>query len=288
MTDISVIKMIISKAVWRIYPSWVNDELRAWEGLGHWGMFWARLSRDDFRSTLEIISFHSRVMFVSKSFLVSRAFERFGAKRSSSGTFCFDDALEIFLKTPLRHRAFFFCELRLRPGVFFWKFPFFFPKQSRCYLPDSYGDQWRIQDFEKGGGGQEEAEGVSCRSECGCSRNSAALGRSSSCLGGPGASSPGKFWKFNCQNMHFFTHFEGLDSLSSWRQYASFLYPNPKPDHSFYTRAHNCALLSIEKKDWGSPERGGGHGPFAPPPPLDPPLAIPRLSKALWWWYVEN
>ena len=36
-----------------------------------------------------------------------------------------------------------FCELRLRglrPQVFFWKFPFFFPKQSRCYLPDRYGD----------------------------------------------------------------------------------------------------------------------------------------------------
>ena len=24
--------------------------------------------------------------------------------------------------------------------VFFWKFPFFLPKQSRCYLPDRYGD----------------------------------------------------------------------------------------------------------------------------------------------------
>ena len=69
MTDISVIKMIISVAVWRIYPSWVNDKLRAWEGLGHSGMFWARLSRDDFRSKLEIISFLSRVMSVSKSFL---------------------------------------------------------------------------------------------------------------------------------------------------------------------------------------------------------------------------
>ena len=60
--------MIISVAVWRIYPSWVNDKLRAWEGLGHSRMFWARLSRDDFRSKLEIISFLSRVMSVSKSF----------------------------------------------------------------------------------------------------------------------------------------------------------------------------------------------------------------------------
>ena len=95
--------------------------LRAWEGLGHSRMFWARLSRDDFRSKLEIISFLSRVMSVSKSFFVSRAFERFGAKLSSSGAFGFDDVLEVFLKTPLRHRAF-FCELRLhglRPQVFF-------------------------------------------------------------------------------------------------------------------------------------------------------------------------
>ena len=38
-------------------------------------MFWARLSRDDFRSKLEIISSLSKVMSVSKSFFVSRAFE---------------------------------------------------------------------------------------------------------------------------------------------------------------------------------------------------------------------
>ena len=89
-----------------VYPSWVNDKLRAWEGPGHSGMIWARLSRDDFRSKLEIISFFSRVMFISKSFFVSRAFVRFGAKPSSSGAFGFDGALELFLKTPLRHRAF--------------------------------------------------------------------------------------------------------------------------------------------------------------------------------------
>ena len=139
MTDISVIKMIISVAVWRIYPSWVNDKLRAWEGLGHSVMFWARLSRDDFRSKLEIISFLSRVMSVSKSFFVSRAFERFGAKCSSSGAFELDDVLGLFLKTPLRQRAF-FCELWLRPQVFLENFLSFFPKQSRFYLPDSYGD----------------------------------------------------------------------------------------------------------------------------------------------------
>ena len=80
MTDISVIKMIISVAVWRIYLSWLNDKLRAWEGFGHSRMFWARLSRDDFRSKLEIISFLSRVMSVSKSFCCFPRFWRFGAK----------------------------------------------------------------------------------------------------------------------------------------------------------------------------------------------------------------
>ena len=116
----------------------MNDKLWAWEGLGHSGMFWARLSRDDFRSKLEIIFFPSGVMSVSKSFFVSRAFERFGAKRSSSGAFGFDDVLGLFLKTPLRHRAFFANSYY--DHKYFLKVPFFFPKQSRFYLPDSYGD----------------------------------------------------------------------------------------------------------------------------------------------------
>ena len=102
MTDISVIKMIISVAVWRIYPSWVNDKLWAWEGLGHSGMFWARLSGDDFRSKLEIISFLSSYPHFEE-FFVSRAFAKFGAKRPSPAAFGFDDVLELFLKTALRH-----------------------------------------------------------------------------------------------------------------------------------------------------------------------------------------
>ena len=116
----------------------MNDKLRAWEGLGHSGMFWARLSRDDFRSKLEIISFLSRVMSVSKSFFVSRAFERFGAKCSSFGAFGFDDVLGLFLKTPLRHRAFFANSDY--DHKYFLKNSFLFPEQSRFYLPDSYGD----------------------------------------------------------------------------------------------------------------------------------------------------
>ena len=85
-----------------------------------------RLSRDDFRSKLENISFLSRVMFISKSFSVSRAFVRFGAKRSSSGAFGFDDALELFLKTPLCLRAFFLRTLNMTTRSFFENFLYFF------------------------------------------------------------------------------------------------------------------------------------------------------------------
>ena len=68
MTDISVIKMIISGAVWRVYSSLVNGRLRAWERLSHSGMFSARLSMGDFRSKLEIISFLSGYMSVRSVF----------------------------------------------------------------------------------------------------------------------------------------------------------------------------------------------------------------------------
>ena len=107
----SVIKMIISVAVWRIYPSWVNDKLRAWEGLGHSGMFWAhgRGSRGTIfvRSSKLSLFFPELFPFRRAFFFVSRAFERFGSKCSSSGAFELDDVLGLFLKTPLRHRAFF-------------------------------------------------------------------------------------------------------------------------------------------------------------------------------------
>ena len=49
-----------------------------------------------FSFELEIISFLSRVMSVSKSFFVSRALERIGAKRSSSWALGFDDVFEVF------------------------------------------------------------------------------------------------------------------------------------------------------------------------------------------------
>ena len=121
---ISVIKMIISVAVWRIYPSWVNEKLWAWEGVGHSGMFWARLSRDDFRSKLEIISFLSRVMFISKSFLFPalckiwrQTFEQWGFWFRRCLGALFENcarSLGIFLRTPTTTTS------------IFWKFLFFF------------------------------------------------------------------------------------------------------------------------------------------------------------------
>ena len=145
MTDISVIKMIISVAVWRIYPSWVNDKLWAWEGLGHSGMFWARLSRDDFHSKLEIISFPSRVMSVSKNFFVSRAFERFGAKCSSSGAFGFDDVLGLFLKTSAPSPGIFFLRTHC-DHKYFLKISFLFFKAEPVLLA---WQLWRSQVWAK-------------------------------------------------------------------------------------------------------------------------------------------
>ena len=107
-------------------------------------MFWARLSRDNFRSKLEIISFLSRVKFISKSFFVSRAFVRFGAKRSIAEAFGFDDVLKLFLK--LRSvTGHLFANSDFDLEYFFLKITFLFSKQSRCYLPNSYGDSWAEQ-----------------------------------------------------------------------------------------------------------------------------------------------
>ena len=132
MTDISVIKMITWVAAWRIYPSWVNDKLRGVGGtrplrnvLGE-----TLAGRFSFEGRNYLFSFPSYVNF--EEFFVSRAFVKFGAKHSSAGAFGFDDVFELFWN-PLGHRAS-FCEVRLRPEVFFENFH---SNQSRCYLPDS-------------------------------------------------------------------------------------------------------------------------------------------------------
>ena len=66
---------------------------------------------------------------------ISRAFERFGAKRSSSESFGFDDVLEVFLRTPLRHHVFFWSPTTTTS--IFWKLSSFVPKQ--IYFSDRYG-----------------------------------------------------------------------------------------------------------------------------------------------------
>ena len=71
-------------------------------------------------------------MSVSKSFSVSRAFERFGAKRSSSGAFGFDDVFEVFLKTPF-HRGHFFANSDYDHG-YFLKISFLFSKAEPVLL----------------------------------------------------------------------------------------------------------------------------------------------------------
>ena len=79
--------------------------------------------RFSFEARNYLFSFPSYVHF--EEFFVSRAFVKFGAKRSSPGAFGFDDVLELFLKTAPGHWAF-SCELRLRPRVFFENFYSFF------------------------------------------------------------------------------------------------------------------------------------------------------------------
>ena len=71
-------------------------------------------------------------MSFSKSFYASRAFERFGAKRSSSGAFGFDDVLEVFLKTPLLHRA--FSANSVYDHGYFLKIYFIFSKEEPVLL----------------------------------------------------------------------------------------------------------------------------------------------------------
>ena len=130
--DISVIKMIISVAIWRIYLSWVNDKFRAWEGLGHSGMFWARLSRDDFRSKLENISFLSRVcssrrvfFFVPPRFckIWYRIYIRALLVSTTSWRSSWNSARSVGIFFANSH-----YDLE-----YFWKFPFFFQAEQSIW-----------------------------------------------------------------------------------------------------------------------------------------------------------
>ena len=83
--------------------------------------------RFSFEARNYLFSFQSYVRF--EEFYCFPRFERFGAKRSSSWDFGFDDVSGVFLRTPLRHRAF-FCKLQLRPRVFFENFLSFFQSKA--------------------------------------------------------------------------------------------------------------------------------------------------------------
>ena len=139
-------------ATWRIYPSSKWSSQWPYDGyIRHGWMTSCGRGRDSatrecfgqaYRGTIFVRSsklslFLPELRPFRRVFFVSRAFERFGAKCSSSGAFGFDDVLGLFLKTPLRHRAFF--RTLTTTEVFLENF-LFFPKQSWFYLPDSYGD----------------------------------------------------------------------------------------------------------------------------------------------------
>ena len=84
-----------------------------------------RISRDDFRSKVENSSFLSRVMFISKSFFCFPCFCKSWRQTFERWGVWFRQCLEALFETPLGHRAS-FCELRLRPRVFFEYYLSFF------------------------------------------------------------------------------------------------------------------------------------------------------------------
>ena len=105
-------------------------------GTGHSGMFWARLTRDDFRSKLKNIFLLSRVMFISKRFFVSPRFCKIWRQTFESCGFWFRRCLSLLLKISSVIGHLFANSYDLE----YFEITFLFSKQSRCYFPDSYGD----------------------------------------------------------------------------------------------------------------------------------------------------
>ena len=121
MTDISVM------GEWQV--AGVGGTQPLWNVLGE-----AIEGRFSFEARNYLFSFQSYVRF--EEFFVSRAFERFGAKM-----------FKLLVSTmfwgslwKLRSFTGHFLRTLTTTTSISWKFPFFFPKQSRFYLPDSYGD----------------------------------------------------------------------------------------------------------------------------------------------------
>ena len=139
MTDISVINMIISVAVWRIYPSWANDKLQAWEGSATQGRF-GRGSRGTIFVRSSKLSLFFPELCPFKEFFCFLRFWKIWRQTFKLQGFWFRRCLGgLFENSALS------AGTNLRTPTMttriFWKFPFFFPKQSlQKNLPDSYGD----------------------------------------------------------------------------------------------------------------------------------------------------
>ena len=131
-------------ATWRIYPSSKWSSQWPYDGyIRHGWMTSCGRGRDS--ATRECFGRGSRgTIFVRSSklslflpelcpfrrvFMFPRAFERFGAKRSSSGAFWFRQCLGDLFENSAPSPGI-FCELRLRPGVFFENFLSFFQRRA--------------------------------------------------------------------------------------------------------------------------------------------------------------
>ena len=123
----------------------------------------------------------------------------------------------------------------------------------------------------KRGGGQEEAEGVSCRSECGCSRNAAALGRNPSCLGGSGGMLPRKILKIQLSKYAFLR----ILRVSTVCQAEGNMHPSSTPSSSGRSWS------------WASPPTTPGHSETllllaGPGPKKRPYICRPLRHSSSW------
>ena len=102
-----------------------------------WNVFREAL-RDDFRSKLKNISFLSQVMFISRSFLFPALLQNLAPNVPALGILVSTMSWSSFRK--LRSVTGHFLVNYNYDHEHFWKISFLFSKQSRCSLPDSYGD----------------------------------------------------------------------------------------------------------------------------------------------------
>ena len=137
-------------ATWRIYPSskwssqwpydgyirhgWTTSCGRGWD-LATLECFWRGYRGTIFVRSSKLSLFFPELCPFRRVFSFPRAFERFGAKCSSSGAFSLDDVWGLFFENFAPSPGIFLRTLTTTTSIS-WKFPFFFPKQSQFYLPD--------------------------------------------------------------------------------------------------------------------------------------------------------